>query len=287
MIFTIDEAKYFCQHSDYTHGNPQESINSYCKRALKSSNLVEGSAEFNEFRSNLLRYVERCLFLSTSNYYSTHRLLVAGHANWAHVTSYYSAFYSARALLGIFGVYLDAPYVLIDVEIGETGVQKMRIRKNNIAKDYLTSLTGGSRGSHNIFWETFYRVISPLHAYITDPVLRMALSPISGRNTWQIETRNDINYDVLKAVNLISDFDRGFKRKSFPLTIPGVLNTQFKLTETILLLTIKYAKDFNLNSDALHILSGKNTFSGKLGKFIVKAGRGVKVDNKTAQLLVS
>ena len=286
IIFAENEARHFCQNFNASNGNVSESFLPYCKRVLSNSrNLREGTSDFDDFRSNLLRNSERNLFLSTSNYYSTHRLLVAGFASWAHVTSYYGAFYSAKAILGMFGVCVEHD-ILVDVSSGGIGSQELRVKKDKIAKAHLSTIAGGKNGSHQIFWSAFYKAGASLHAYVTDPVLRLALTPVGSSTTWQIESRNDINYDTLTAIGLINDFDRNFIASKFPAGLPGALNTQYKISEALIMLAFKYAKEFGLSTDTLHALSGNRTLSRKLNRFIVKAGRGITVANNTRKLFV-
>jgi len=286
VIFSENEARHFCCSFDGSRGNTLESLLPYCKRALSNSkNLREGTSDFEDFRSNLLRNSERNLFLSASNYYSMHRLLVAGFASWAYVTSYYCAFYSAKAILGMFGACVESD-ILVDVFSGGIGSQELRVKKDNAARNHLVTLAGGKRGSHQTFWSAFYRAGASLHAYVTDPTLRLALTPITNDATWQIENRNDINYDTLKAIGLINDFDRSFITRGFLAGLPGILNTQNKVSEALIMLAFKYAKDFGLSTDALHVLSGRRTLTRKLKRFIFKAGRGIAVAGNVTQLFI-
>ena len=285
QIFTEDEARYFCHEFDRVQGNVAESIIDYRKRELRAQrSLSESSQKFNDFRSYLLRDVERCLFMAASNYYATHRQLSPGFASWAHVTSYYAAYYSARAILGMFGIYIDAPNIIVDVSVGNIGSQELRVTTN---KNTIELMLGGIRGPHKQFWSAYYQVGTLLHSYVTDPVLRVAISPVSASNTWQIDNRNDVNYDMIKSVDLICQFENTFKRTSFPNGLPGILNTQFKITEATLLLAFKYAKEFALNTDALDSLPGSKSLRAKVNRYIIKSRRGISVKSEIERFVLS
>lgn len=282
VIFDETEAQYYCQNYTSTYGVLTESINDYCRHSLTTSHIQEGTNKFDEFRSYLMRDVERNLFLSAASYNISHRLMSSGFSSWNHVTLYYGAFFSARALLGMFGVYLKTPKLAIDVSTGNVGDQSLRIRRNRQLRSISTAT-----GPHQMFWDIFYRAISPLHTYITDAKLRFALFPISSDPYWQICNRNDINYDTIKALNIIHDFETNFKKSQFPSSLPGALNTQFLITEALTLIAFQYAKKFNIKTDALSSLSGRKERQNKIERFIFKPSRGTTVDIKKKKLIIS
>lgn len=283
VIFDETEAQHYCQNYTSTFGNLTESINDYCQRSLTNlHNLQEGTNKFNEFRSYLIRDVERNLFLSAASFNISHRLMSSGFSSWNCVTLYYGAFFSAKALLGMFGVYLNTPFLAIDVSRGNTGSQSLRIRRGH----QLRSISTAS-GTHRMFWDFFYQAILPLHAYITDAKLMVALNPVSNDRYWQIRNRNDINYDAIKALNIIHNFETNFKKSQFPSSLPGALNTQFFITEALTLIAFQYAKKFNIKTDALSFLPGRKGRQDKIKRFIFKPSRGVTVDVNKKNLIIS
>ena len=283
-IFAENEAQYFCDRFDSSIGLLNESINNYCRRVTgTSTRMTEGTSKYNELRSNLLRNSERDLILAASNYYSTHRLMVAGFASWAQVTSYYCAFYSARALLCMFGIYISAPIIYVDVLNGTIGAQELQIRTNQAAKRNYGAIAPGIYGSHQIFWDVYYESVRALHPYVIEADLRLAIIPNNNNKTWLIESRNEVNYDALKAVDLIRNFDNQFRANSFPASLPGSLSTQFNLSQAFISLAYKYAKQFRLNTDALNCLPGRRNLSNKLRRFIFKAKKGIPVANSMRQ----
>ncbi len=283
VIFDETEAQYYCQNYNSTYGVLTESINDYYQRSLTTSqNLQEGTNKFDEFRCYLMREVERNLFLSAASFNISHRLMSSGFSSWNYITLYYGAFFSARALLGMFGVYLKTPSIAIDVSTGNVGNQSLRIRRNRQLRNISTAT-----GSHQMFWDFFYQAISPLHTYITDAKLRFALYPISSDPYWQICNRNDINYDTIKALNIIHNFETNFEKSQFPSSLPGALNTQFLITEALTLIAFQYAKKFNIKTDALSFLSGRKERQDKIKRFIFKPSRGTTVDIKKKNLIIS
>lgn len=283
VIFDETEAQYYCQNYSSNFGVLTESINDYCRSSLATShNLQEGTNKFDEFRSYLLRDVERNLFLSAASFNISHRLMSPGFSSWNYITLYYGAFFSARALLGMFGVYLKTPSLAIDVSIGNVGNQLLRIRRKRQLKNLSTAT-----GSHQMFWDLFYQAILPLHTYITDAKLKVALNPVSNDPYWQIRNRNDINYDTIKALNIIHDFETNFKKSQFPASLPSKLNTQFLITEALTLIAFQYAKQFNIKTNALSFLPGRKERKDKIKRFIFKPSRGTKVDIKKKDLIIS
>ena len=280
-IFDVSEAQYYCNNYSATTGKCQNSIRIYCHEELKGVHILkEGTAKFNEYRDCSLRNVERCLFLAASLYKSSHRLMSASSSSWTYVTLYYGAFYSASALLGMFGIWIDAPYIGVEVTRGNINSQELTIHRKKTLKTMTTY-----NGTHRMFWDLFYKAVRSLHAWV-DPSLRFVIMPVSGSPSWQPDRRNEINYDSFRALTLDREFKLKFKFRQFPTSLPGILNTQFKITESLTLLAFKFAKDFGLNTDALDVLMPSGTRGDKIEKLIFNSRIRVAIEaSKKAHII--
>ena len=173
--------------------------------------------------------------------------MIPSSSPWAHVTLYYGSWYASRALLGMFGCTVFSSPNVVDVSKGSPGQQELRLRKigKKPGQQYTTFT-----GSHRIFWDIFYIAAQALIPMV-DPRFAAVLSPIGGDPVWQIQHRNEVNYDSLIGFRLAEDFDRSFSKQGFPGCLPGVLSTQFRILETLLELVYSYANQVGLSTDAL------------------------------------
>lgn len=247
-IFSIPQAQYFCSNFQNSQGDSENSISNFCSiRINRPQVILEGSTLFTEFRDCVLREIDRNLFLAVSNYRRSLDLMVDSASPWALVTIYYSNFFTAKALLGMFGCIILRGRV-IDVNNGIPNQQSFRVRTiNNNITTY--------NGSHQRFWDLFYQAVTPLR-----PIFRGAksvcLSPVSNNSAWLIEKRNEINYDSWYSLGLIRDFNQNFSKHSFPNSLPGSLGTQYGYLESILELVFDLLKTFQLSTDALISMQG-------------------------------
>lgn len=284
VIFDEREAAYYCQNYNAKAGLSTESMKVYCRRSLNAASLLrEGASNFDDFRSYLIRDVERFLFLSAANYNISHKLMNSGLSSWNQVTLYYASYYAARALLGMFGVYIDTPSVIVDVAVGNVGMQALRVRYGQRIVKQLSTYSG----PHRTFWDFYYQAISPLSSYVTDTKLMIALQPVSSDLCWQIDKRNEVNYDSFEALCVIRDFDLTFKKSKFPDSLPGTLNTQFLIADAVITLAFKYAKKFKLSTDAFSFLSGKKLRKDKIKKFIILSKRSLPISIDKQKLFIS
>lgn len=112
-IFGVPEAKYYCSHFQQNAGKPAGSLSEYVGEVFKSvGSLREGTREYDGFRDCALREAERCLFLAISNYRRALDLMLPAASSWAQVTLYYSSYFAARALLGIFGGWIGNKMII-------------------------------------------------------------------------------------------------------------------------------------------------------------------------------
>ena len=181
-------------------------------------------------------------------------------SGWAHVTMYYGAFYAASALLGMFGAWKLPKRNVIDVVLAQPGAQEFQIRAEPTTYN----------GSHRMFWDFFYSNVTSLVAWV-DTALVPAISPVMGSRVWLTDTRNTVNYDSHASCDLIATFGGGFRRSSFPTSLPGVINTQFSVLEGILKIAADFAKEFGLTTDALNAMSASGDRRSRIRELVLDA----------------
>lgn len=248
-IFGIIEAEHFCKSYSNRVGDSSGSLSKFFDNNIRNFKTIkENSKPFEDYRSCLLRDVERNLFLSISNYRRNLDLMLPSASAWSYTTIYYGTWFAAHSLLGMFGCAIFKDYV-IDVKKMSPGKQELQIKRigTRTGEEHTTFQ---SQSTHRIFWDLFYNSIKPIKPYL-DPSLRFAISPISSKPTWQIDNRNSINYDSHEAILLSLDFQNNFNKSNFPSSLPGILNTQYSIFEALLQITFSYAKQFSINTDAL------------------------------------
>ncbi|MBA7505648.1 hypothetical protein ES706_04324 [subsurface metagenome] len=247
-LFSIAEAKYYSSHFRGSVGDSERSLTEFHKKYLlnKFHTFHEGTTIFDEYRDCLLRNVERSLFFSASHYRRALDLMISSACPWAHVTLYYGSWHVAHALLGLFGCTIINNYV-IDVAKGLAGNQVLRIQRIGGKPGQVNTTY---KGPHQIFWDLFYEAFRAIKT-IFPSRFQPAISPINGDRAWQSDRRNEVNYDSFSGIQLSQDFERGFACDSFPVCLPGVMNTQYGVFELLLEMSFYYARDFGIATDAL------------------------------------
>lgn len=259
-IFGVPEAEYYCKRFRKSPGDAGGSLRRYVTDVLKGvGSVTEGTAEFDRYRDCVLREVERLVFLGVSNYRRALDLMMPAASSWAHVTLYYSSYFSGRALLALFGGWIGSKSV-VEVAASEPGRQALT--KKKIETTY--------SGSHDRFWDLFYRAVASLVPWVVDPKMRFAITPVSGMVTWQAQNRNDVNYDSFSACRLAEDFRASFDPHGFPGSLPGTLRTQFAVAEGLLLVTTRFVREFGLMTDALNGLGRGRSRRAKMERFIFR-----------------
>lgn len=247
-IFNPSEAKHFASGLGTTP-TPPESFRTWLNDAALPAHFHEGTANFDIYRELSLREVERLLLLSASNYRRSHDLLSDASASWAFVTLYYGAYFAASALLGMFGAWkLRKARKIIEPVATASGA--LRVESASRPSSY--------QGTHQQFWEFFYFNAKYLKPYVKAKY-RFALNPISGDVTWPIRNRNELNYDSFAALELASAHKKLFQADSFPASLPGVVNTQFRFLETLLAVAGTLAQTIGIETNALFGLSTLDT----------------------------
>lgn len=246
-IFGITQARHYCGAYSPEGGDAEGSATSFFDAHLATRKRVrEGQSVFSQYRACSLRDAERNLFLSASHYRRCLDLMLPSASPWAHVTVYYGAWFAAHALLPMFGCAVVRRSV-IDVGQMTPGRQSLRIRRIGSKPGQEASNYGGS---HQNFWDLFYRAVVPLRQLVA-PTIAFALKPVSQDPVWQIERRNEVNYDSLESMTLARAFDVTFSKAAFPASLPGALATQFQIFEGLLELTFAFAKKLGLQTDGV------------------------------------
>ena len=68
----------------------------------------------------------------------------------------------------------------------------------------------------------------------------------------------------------MATFRGAFRKTRFPSTLPGVLNTQFRVFEAMLVITCDFIVQFALKTDALDTIGGSVGRRSKIRGFIFK-----------------
>jgi hypothetical protein len=237
------EAQHFC--AGFVRARTaQQSFRSWARTLSAGTKFSEGGARFDTMRDMSLCEVERLLLLSSSHYRRAHDGFAEVSSAWSYVTLYYGSFFAARALLGLFGVWLTDRKKVLMVQRTNPGQQQFECRS-------YSSPTGS--GSHAQFWELYYGEMTALSAYLSVDDRFAVTSPVADFD-WQSQERNRVNYDSFEAIDLANQFRLGFTSTGFPASLPGTLNTQYKYLETVLRVAGNYAHMFGLNTDALDTL---------------------------------
>jgi hypothetical protein len=212
------------------------------------THLTEGDARFEIYRTALLSSIERWLLYSTTNYRRALDMLGAASAPWAHVTLYYSSFFAANAILGMFGGFVksEGKRTVVDVVTQAAGSQQFLITRK-------APVPLPATGSHGVFWAYFYSAAPHITAW-APAALKGALVP-PGSHLWQTDARNAVNYDMYDAFQASRHFENGFDPTHYPASITGNLGQQLATTENVLELASTFARELKLECFALDGLS--------------------------------
>lgn len=206
----------------------------------KKKSFKEGEQVFAEYRDSLLREADRSFFLGITCFRRALDLFSSASVFWAHVSLYYSGWFAAHSILGMFGCWVQGDKKVIQVKNHSPGSQEF-----TVTKDYPTQYSGGG---HQFFWDAYYNAMRAVVLW-TDPSLHLAVKPISSNHIWAIEKRNLINYQTVQAFKLMDDFNAGFDPGKFPGSLQGDVATQFQLARTLLLFCADRASEFALKTD--------------------------------------
>ena len=174
-------------------------------------------------------------------------MLVPALAPWVHVTLYYASFFSANAILAMHGAWVSSvknKTIIVDVEAGTPQNQRLKVTCGKSATS-----PNGANGSHRIFWDHYYSATPSLAAWVPRK-LAAAFQPVNGTYHWQIDARNDVNYDMYHAwesSTLVGTVFRPTKLRS----LSGPLALQLDACELLCRTANHFARTYKLDVGAL------------------------------------
>jgi hypothetical protein len=245
-LFDYTQAQHFCQPLPvHVPGIGQSLANLYGNSTTHQ--LREGTSAFEIHRVSLLNNVERWILFGVGQYRRAFDMFIPSNAAWAQVTLYYSSFYAANAILGMFGVWIHLNH-WADVESGLAPHQIINIHRR------AQGPPSGYKGSHRKFWDLYYEACTSFAPWV--PVeLAEAVTPINNDRIWQISARNEVNYDMAFAfdASLLMDATGNPKRLD---EYGGQLGQQREVTEKTLQLAVHFANEFQVSSFPFEGLHG-------------------------------
>jgi hypothetical protein len=246
-LFDLPQAKHFCAPSvaSLAAVSSQSLAVFHAGLGPSISLFVEPTSGFAIHQVNLLQSTQRWLMYSLAHYRRAVEMMVPVSAPWAHVTLYYSSFFAANAILGMFGGWIGltkAGTRVVDVERGAPGSQALRVHRR-------LASPAGAAGSHRIFWDFYYDAVASISAWAPTS-LQPALQPVNNDFAWQIAARNCVNYDMFDAWSASRHFFDTFKAAKLN-TLRGPLQLQLETTQRLVNLGLWFAKDLSLSASAV------------------------------------
>ena len=138
----------------------------------------------------------------------------------------------------MFGAWVHLERV-IDVEQGTPNSQILRIARK-------IRSPSGFRGSHKVFWDYFYEGCTIIAPWIPMS-FQSVIVPVNNDRAWQINARNDVNYDTFVAFDSAKLSDSSFNPKKLR-SVGGSLRQQLEVTEGMLRLAVYFANHLGVNS---------------------------------------
>ena len=258
-LFDIAEAQHFCKPVPRSFHGLGQSLVSLHSGLGNVTRLLEGNANFDAHRVSLLYAVERWILFGIAGYRRALDMFIPSNAPWAHVTLYYSSFFAANAILGMFGVWIHFKRV-VDVELGTPHSQRLRIQRK------FHSPTG-FRGSHQVFWDFFYEGCVRFSPWVP-PLLQQVTAPVNSDRIWPVRARNSVNYDSYIAFQEAQNFASSFNPTKLG-SVTGPLRQQLELTEGMLRLALYFANYLGVRSSAFDGLGIKGNRS-KIMRMLVR-----------------
>lgn len=278
-LFDLPQARHFCAPVSAVAGSPQSLPQFHSSLPHGITRLAEGTTRFEVHQGNLLNSVERWLVFSLAQYRRAFDMLVPISAPWAQVTLYYSSFYAANAVLGMFGGWIGHSKTgirVVDVERGVAGSQELRIHRKFRSPS-------GATGSHRVFWDVFYDATASISAW-APANLAGALDPVNNDFAWQINERNNVNYDMFHAWATSTHFFGTFKpAKLRSLSGPPAL--QLEKTEQIIKLALHFAKAVSLDGTSLTGCGTSGTRLQLQKRLVTKAAPSLVTQSELSTLL--
>ena len=268
------EALHFCRPLPSHQPGTGQSLLTFHRSLPRQTRLVEGTPLFEVHRVSLLNAVERWILFGVADYRRALDMFIPSNAPWAHVTLYYSSFFAANAILGMFGVWVNNEY-LVDIDQGTPKSQILRISRRVLSPN-------GYKGSHRIFWDLFYDGRSIVSPWIPTE-LQSPTAPVNSDRVWQITARNEVNYDMFSAFDGAQFFASNFNQRNLR-ALPGPLGQQLEVTEGMLKLAIYFAKELKVSSFAYEGLAA-GSLSKVFRELVTKVPPGIVTQSVLHDLL--
>ena len=281
-LFDLPQAKHFCASRSSGAGMSQSLPDFHSALPRSMLKLVEGTTEFEVHRANLINSVERWIVFALAHYRRAFDMLVPVSAPWAQVTLYYSSFFAANALLGMFGGWMGnvkAVVCAIDVERGVIGSQELKI-----VRGYKSPTR--ARGSHRVFWDYFYAESRANIAPWAPLALLLALDPVNSDTGWQIKERNDANYDMYHAWASTMSFAGTFQSARLD-SLSGPAAQQMEKTAQLIKLALHFANECGLSGGALHGCGATGTRAQLQKRLVTKPAPKLVTQSELPALLVT
>ena len=144
--------------------------------SVTTKTFQEGTPAFDRLRCCLLRETEQSLIMSQNCYARALEGLRGGSSYWSLVTLYYSAFFSAKAVLGTYGCWMAGSKKWLEVVDAASG---------NIRLQYRTTPYCPQNGSHKVTWIAYYDTMSALSSFLTSTEAVLAKTPVNKSKTWR------------------------------------------------------------------------------------------------------
>jgi hypothetical protein len=212
-----------------------------------------GSAVYDQLSACLVYESEVFLGLGASTFSRALSTLRDVSAPWSLVGLYYSAFFSARLILGLLGCWIGGKSQWLEVDDSRSP-RELVFRR--------TAYKTGAKGSHQATWYAYYQVAQDLQTWV-DPRFSTALHPINSQETWFTTQRNKFNYQPGSALKLMLDFNASYSSKSVPACFPGELATAVKVASTFQELSRELARDLALAGRPYTGFGGTNAYLGR------------------------
>lgn len=206
--------------------------------------FVEGRADFSGMRDCILRESDRSLALSVNCFARALDGLRACSSYWTGVGLYYSAFFAAKAIMGMYGCWFKTPKSWIEVVDTTPGKQRLIFRPRVYA---------GSGGPHQLGWRAYYAATTSLRPSASTPEAIFALNPINSSETWLIDTRNEINYNPFQAFRLKEEFEGSFDNADIPACFSGKFSTMYTVSNAFIAYARQTAIDLSLKTDVFAV----------------------------------
>jgi hypothetical protein len=272
-LFDITEAPHFCRALPAPTPGVGQSLAAF-HNGIRTTRLAEGTTYFEVHRISLLNAVEQWILFGVADYRRALDMFIPSNAPWAHVTLYYSSFFAANAILGMFGAWVHYER-LVDVDQGAPNNQVLLISKR-------VRSPSGYKGSHRVFWDLFYEGCNIISPWVPSE-FQATIAPVTNDRAWQIDARNEVNYDMFRAFDGAVRLNESFNPKKLR-SLSGPLAQQLEVTEGMVKLALYFANLFGVSSFAYEGL-GTGSRAKILRALVTKVPPGLATQSVLQELL--